>query len=140
MGLELRLLFFFFGAAVAEVKGAAVSVVCLLGVTAELGIAIVNDFKSVEGDRALRLQSLHVAFGSETAKWICIEAVDITQLSVDVETIGLKKTSRSCSDVKCGAKLKDTVLHWEDVLPPTEINAAEKHCRMADIVLCLGTR
>ncbi|CAL5443457.1 unnamed protein product [Camellia sinensis] len=58
----------------------------------------------------------------------------------EVETIGLKKTSRSCSDVKCGAKLKDTVLYWEDVLPPTEMNAAEKHCRMADIVLCLGTR
>ncbi|CAL5342277.1 unnamed protein product [Camellia sinensis] len=57
----------------------------------------------------------------------------------EVETIGLKKTSRSCSDVKCGAKLKDTVLDWEDVLPPTEMNAAEKHCRMADIVLCLGT-
>ncbi|KAI8009076.1 NAD-dependent protein deacetylase SRT1 [Camellia lanceoleosa] len=54
-------------------------------------------------------------------------------------TIGLKKTSKSCSDVKCGAKLKDTVLDWEDVLPPTEMNAAEKHCRMADIVLCLGT-
>ncbi|GMP66531.1 hypothetical protein CsSME_00026853 [Camellia sinensis var. sinensis] len=31
----------------------------------------------------------------------------------EVETIGLKKTSRSCSDVKCGAKLKDTVLDWE---------------------------
>ncbi|THF96943.1 hypothetical protein TEA_027756 [Camellia sinensis var. sinensis] len=28
----------------------------------------------------------------------------------EVKTIGLKKTSRSCSDVKCGAKLKDIVL------------------------------
>ncbi|KAI8009737.1 NAD-dependent protein deacetylase SRT1 [Camellia lanceoleosa] len=58
----------------------------------------------------------------------------------EVETIGLKKTSRSSSDVKCGEKLKDIVLDWEDVLPPTEMNAAEKHCQMADIVLCLGTR
>ncbi|KAI8552197.1 hypothetical protein RHMOL_Rhmol06G0247200 [Rhododendron molle] len=57
----------------------------------------------------------------------------------EVETIGLKETSRRCSDVKCGAKLKDTVLDWEDALPPKEMNAAEKHCRMADIVLCLGT-
>jgi mono-ADP-ribosyltransferase sirtuin 6 len=30
-----------------------------------------------------------------------------------VETIGLKETSRRCSDEKCGAKLKDTVLDWE---------------------------
>ncbi|KAL3625140.1 hypothetical protein CASFOL_030594 [Castilleja foliolosa] len=37
-----------------------------------LGIAIVNDFKSIEGDRQMGLQSLPVAFGSETAKWIYI--------------------------------------------------------------------
>ncbi|XP_062169613.1 NAD-dependent protein deacetylase SRT1 isoform X2 [Alnus glutinosa] len=57
----------------------------------------------------------------------------------EVETIGLKETSRRCSDVKCGAKLKDTVLDWEDALPPKEMDPAEKHCRMADVVLCLGT-
>ncbi|KAM7503783.1 hypothetical protein LguiB_002687 [Lonicera macranthoides] len=57
----------------------------------------------------------------------------------EVETIGMKETSRRCSDAKCGAKLKDTVLDWEDALPLKEMNAAEKHCRMADIVLCLGT-
>ena len=28
-------------------------------------------------------QSLPVAFGEETAKWICVGATDITQLSVD---------------------------------------------------------
>uniref|UniRef100_A0A6N2NA89 protein acetyllysine N-acetyltransferase n=1 Tax=Salix viminalis TaxID=40686 RepID=A0A6N2NA89_SALVM len=56
-----------------------------------------------------------------------------------VETIGLKETSRRCSDVKCGAKLKDTVLDWEDALPTKEMLPAEKHCRMADVVLCLGT-
>lgn len=57
----------------------------------------------------------------------------------EVETIGLKETSRRCSDVKCGAKLKDTVLDWEDALPTKEMLPAEKHCRMADVVLCLGT-
>ncbi|KAK9268823.1 hypothetical protein L1049_000587 [Liquidambar formosana] len=31
----------------------------------------------------------------------------------EVETIGMKETSRRCSNVKCGAKLKDTVLDWE---------------------------
>ena len=34
----------------------------------------------------------------------------------EVETIGLKETSRRCSDVKCGAKLKDTVLDWEVII------------------------
>ncbi|KAK1431091.1 hypothetical protein QVD17_14315 [Tagetes erecta] len=57
----------------------------------------------------------------------------------EVETIGLKETSRRCSEPKCGAKLKDSVLDWEDELPPKEMDAAEKHCRTADIVLCLGT-
>ena len=32
-----------------------------------LGIAVVNDFKSVEGDRQLGLQSLPVMFGTQTA-------------------------------------------------------------------------
>ncbi|KAE8733527.1 NAD-dependent protein deacetylase SRT1 [Hibiscus syriacus] len=57
----------------------------------------------------------------------------------ELETIGLKETSRRCSDEKCGAKLRDTVLDWEDALPPKEMNLAEKHCRMGDVVLCLGT-
>lgn len=31
----------------------------------------------------------------------------------EVETIGLKKTPRHCSNVNCGARLRDTVLDWE---------------------------
>uniref|UniRef100_A0A1D1Z5L9 NAD-dependent protein deacetylase SRT1 n=1 Tax=Anthurium amnicola TaxID=1678845 RepID=A0A1D1Z5L9_9ARAE len=57
----------------------------------------------------------------------------------EIETIGMRETSRRCSDLKCGAKLRDTVLDWEDALPPKEMNPAEKHCKMADVVLCLGT-
>ena len=49
---------------------------------AGLGIAIVNDFKSIEGDRALGLQSLPVAFGVEKAKWLTVGTIDITQLLV----------------------------------------------------------
>merc|ERR1711957_456895 len=41
---------------------------------AGLGIAIVNDFKSIEGDRALGMNSLPVAFGIEKAKWIGVAA------------------------------------------------------------------
>ncbi|KAK6947082.1 Sirtuin family [Dillenia turbinata] len=55
----------------------------------------------------------------------------------EVETIGLKETSRRCP--VCGTKLRDTVLDWEDALPPKEMSLAEKHCRIADLVLCLGT-
>mmetsp|Transcript_10995 Transcript_10995/g.17007 ORF Transcript_10995/g.17007 Transcript_10995/m.17007 type:complete len:420 (-) Transcript_10995:92-1351(-) len=49
---------------------------------AGLGIAIVNDFKSIEGDRAMGLQSLPVAFGVDTAKYICAGSVTVTQLGV----------------------------------------------------------
>ncbi|MBD2388187.1 chlorophyll synthase ChlG [Cylindrospermum sp. FACHB-282] len=46
---------------------------------AGLGIAIVNDFKSVEGDRQLGLQSLPVMFGITTASWICVVMIDLFQ-------------------------------------------------------------
>ena len=49
---------------------------------AGLGIAIVNDFKSIEGDRAMGLESLPVAFGIDGAKWICAASVTLTQLGV----------------------------------------------------------
>lgn len=57
----------------------------------------------------------------------------------EIETIGMKQTSRRCSSLKCGAKLKDTVLDWEDALPRKEMDPAEEHCKKADVVLCLGT-
>ena len=59
-----------------------VMVLTVLYSLAGLGIAIVNDFKSIEGDRALGLQSLPVAFGVDTAKWICVGTIDVTQLCV----------------------------------------------------------
>ncbi|KAG6744265.1 hypothetical protein POTOM_052981 [Populus tomentosa] len=66
-------------------------VLTLLYSIAGLGIAIVNDFKSIEGDRLLGLQSLPVAFGAETAKWICVGAIDITQISVAGYLLGAGK-------------------------------------------------
>jgi chlorophyll synthase len=47
-----------------------------------LGIAIVNDFKSIEGDRQMGLQSLPVAFGVDGAKYICAGSLTITQLGI----------------------------------------------------------
>jgi chlorophyll/bacteriochlorophyll a synthase len=49
---------------------------------AGLGIAIVNDFKSVEGDRQFGLKSLPVIFGIDKAAWICVLAIDIFQIGV----------------------------------------------------------
>ena len=49
---------------------------------AGLGIAIVNDFKSIEGDRAMGLNSLPVAFGVDGAAKICAGSVTITQAGV----------------------------------------------------------
>ena len=49
---------------------------------AGLGIAVVNDFKSVEGDRELGLKSLPVVFGVTTAAWICVLAIDIFQIGI----------------------------------------------------------
>jgi chlorophyll synthase len=49
---------------------------------AGLGIAIVNDFKSVAGDRQLGLQSLPVMFGVTTAAWICVIMIDLFQAGV----------------------------------------------------------
>ena len=56
-------------------------VLTVLYSSAGLGIAIVNDFKSIEGDRALGMNSLPVAFGIEKAKWICVGTIGLTQLA-----------------------------------------------------------
>jgi len=49
---------------------------------AGLGIAVVNDFKSVEGDRAMGLQSLPVVFGIQRASWISAAMIDGFQLAM----------------------------------------------------------
>ena len=59
-----------------------VTVLTIFYSLAGLGIAIVNDFKSIEGDREMGLQSLPVAFGIEKAKWLTVGTIDVTQLLV----------------------------------------------------------
>ncbi|HAC65411.1 MAG TPA: chlorophyll synthase ChlG [Cyanothece sp. UBA12306] len=49
---------------------------------AGLGIAVVNDFKSVEGDRQLGLKSLPVMFGINQAAWICVIMIDVFQAGI----------------------------------------------------------
>ncbi|MEI6359811.1 MAG: chlorophyll synthase ChlG, partial [Synechococcus sp. ELA619] len=49
---------------------------------AGLGIAVVNAFKSIEGDRALGLQSLPVVFGATRASWISAGMINLFQLAM----------------------------------------------------------
>ncbi|MBD2103803.1 chlorophyll synthase ChlG [Leptolyngbya sp. FACHB-261] len=49
---------------------------------AGLGIAVVNDFKSVEGDAQLGLKSLPVMFGVQRAAWISAFMIDAFQIGI----------------------------------------------------------
>ncbi|EKQ70914.1 chlorophyll synthase [Leptolyngbyaceae cyanobacterium JSC-12] len=60
----------------------SIMVLTLFYSLAGLGIAVVNDFKSVEGDRQLGLKSLPVMFGVNTAAWICVLMIDIFQAGI----------------------------------------------------------
>jgi chlorophyll/bacteriochlorophyll a synthase len=57
-------------------------VLTLIYSVAGLGIAVVNDFKSIEGDRQLGLKSLPVMFGVMTAAWICVIMIDVFQAGI----------------------------------------------------------
>jgi chlorophyll synthase len=56
-----------------------------------LGIAVVNDFKSVEGDRQLGLKSLPVMFGVSTAAWICVLMIDVFQGGVAAYLMSIRQ-------------------------------------------------
>ncbi|HEY9656947.1 MAG TPA: chlorophyll synthase ChlG [Allocoleopsis sp.] len=56
-----------------------------------LGIAVVNDFKSVEGDRQLGLKSLPVMFGVTAAAWICVLMIDVFQSGVAAYLMGIQQ-------------------------------------------------
>ncbi len=70
---------------------ATIVVLTLFYSLAGLGIAVVNDFKSVEGDRQLGLQSLPVMFGVTTAAWICVVAIDVFQAGVAAYLIAIEQ-------------------------------------------------
>ena len=59
-----------------------IAILTLIYSLAGLGIAVVNDFKSVEGDRQLGLKSLPVMFGITTAAWICVLMIDLFQAGI----------------------------------------------------------
>ncbi|KAM4071290.1 hypothetical protein ACB094_11G051100 [Castanea mollissima] len=114
------------------------------GISTSCGIP---DFRGPKGVWTLQnVDSLHLRSGIPREKIAELHGNSFRELcpscgeeylrDFEVETIGMKQTSRHC---KCGARLKDTVLDWEDELPLKELNPAVEQCRMADVVLCLGT-
>ncbi|WP_346290720.1 chlorophyll synthase ChlG [Sphaerothrix gracilis] len=66
-----------------------IMVLTLIYSMAGLGIAVVNDFKSVEGDRQLGLNSLPVMFGITTAAWICVLMIDLFQGGIAAYLMGI---------------------------------------------------
>ena len=66
-----------------------IAIITLIYSCAGLGIAVVNDFKSVEGDRTLGLKSLPVMFGITTAAWICVLMIDTFQLGIAGYLVGI---------------------------------------------------
>lgn len=54
-----------------------------------LGIAIINDFKSVEGDLQLGLKSLPVMFGVTNAARICVAMIDLFQVGIAAYLISI---------------------------------------------------
>ncbi len=54
-----------------------------------LGIAVINDFKSVEGDKSLGLESLPVVFGIKNASRISAGMIDIFQIAMVIVLIAI---------------------------------------------------
>lgn len=47
-----------------------------------IGAAIVNDFKSIEGDDAFGLKSIPILVGADTAKYLAAAVPDLVQVTV----------------------------------------------------------
>ena len=108
---------------------ADVVVLTMLYSIAGLGIAIVNDFKSIEGDRALGLRSLPVEFGVDVAKWITVGTIDVTQ----VRWMGFEGRERGGRKSGLHSQHKDThphppTIHPSCVSPPTWPSAWMNPC------------
>lgn len=54
----------------------------LLYSIAGIGVAIVNDFKSIEGDLAYGLKSIPILIGVDSAKWLAALIPDTVQLMI----------------------------------------------------------
>lgn len=60
---------------------------------AGIGISIVNDFKSIEGDRKLGLDSIPVMYGVDTSKYLVCGLIDTVQLCVAAYLVSINETN-----------------------------------------------
>ena len=102
---------------------------------AGLGIAIINDFKSIEGDRQLGLASLPVVYGVDRAKWICVGMIDAFQLLVAAILTGIGE--RTYAAALLGLILPQVYLQWKFFLPDPMKNDV-KYQAAAQPFLVLG--
>jgi chlorophyll synthase len=73
----------------------------LLYSLAGLGIAVVNDFKSVQGDKKLGLRSIPVEFGIDGAKWISVFLIDAFQALIAGVLFAIHETPYAVGVVAC---------------------------------------
>jgi len=60
---------------------------------AAIGISIVNDFKSVEGDSKLGLDSIPVMYGADTAKYLTCGLIDSVQVCIAAWLVSIGQTN-----------------------------------------------
>ncbi|KAL4227500.1 NAD-dependent protein deacetylase sirtuin-6 [Mactra antiquata] len=86
-----------------------------------------------------RLSELHGNMFVEECDKCCMQYIN----KEVVPTMGLKLTGNNCTQSKhrgtCRGKLTDTILDWEHALPDKDLELADKHAKLADLSLCLGT-
>lgn len=82
---------------------------------AGLGIAVINDFKSIEGDQKLGLASLPVMYGVQRAKWLSVGLIDLFQMLVAGYLASIGETTYAAA---LGALiLPQMYLQWKVFLP-----------------------
>jgi len=57
----------------------------------------------------------------------------------DVGGVSFKKTGRKCVRSGCNGDLRDTILDWEDELPPKDWELSQCECLKSDLIIAVGT-
>lgn len=82
-----------------------------------------------------RLSVLHGCVFTETCERCGVEYFR----DRDLRGLSRRRTGNVCAAPACDGHLRDTVLDWDDELPERDFAEARLRCRLADLVLCLGT-
>ena len=93
------------------------------------------------------VDGLHRRSGFRGTSWACCTAASSRRSArrggteafhdVDLGGVSFQPTGNACGT--CGGVMRDTVLDWDDGLPPAEWGPAERAFGAADVCLALGT-